>query len=86
MFTDLAAQSSLAGTMAHYHTHGGTQKQYTWGDDTNTYRWGEHIYTLYTGSSRPQNFFSAGCLFADFAIAVIFYPVIKSLRKFCAYF
>ena len=29
------------------------------------------------GSSQPQHFFAAGCLFADFAIAVIFYPVIK---------
>ena len=27
------------------------------------------------GSSQPQHFFAAGCLFADFAIAVIFYPV-----------
>ena len=34
------------------------------------------------GSSQPQHFFSAGCLFADFAIAVIFYPVIKTLWKF----
>ena len=31
------------------------------------------------GSSQPQNFFSAGCVFADFAIAVIFYHVIKTL-------
>ena len=34
------------------------------------------------GSSQPQHFFAAGCLFADFAIAVIFYPVIKTLWKF----
>ena len=31
------------------------------------------------GSSQPQHFFAAGRLFADFAIAVIFYPVIKTL-------
>ena len=30
------------------------------------------------GYSHPQNFFAEGCLFADFAIAVIFYPVIKT--------
>ena len=30
------------------------------------------------GSSQPQHFFDAGCVFADFAIAVIFYPTIKS--------
>ena len=34
------------------------------------------------GSSQTQHFFAAGCLFADFAIAVIFYPVIKTLWKF----
>ena len=34
------------------------------------------------GSSQPQHFFAAGCLFADFAIAVIFFPVIKNLWKF----
>ena len=33
------------------------------------------------GSSQPQHFFAAGCLFSDFAIAVIFYPVIKTLLK-----
>ena len=32
-----------------------------------------------TGSSQPQHFFAAGCLFAYFAITVIFYPVIKTL-------
>ena len=37
------------------------------------------IYML--GSSQPQHFFAAGCVFADFAIAVIFYPVIKTLWK-----
>ena len=31
------------------------------------------------GSSQPQYFFAELCVFADFAIAVIFYPVIKSL-------
>ena len=31
------------------------------------------------GSSEPQHFFAAGCVFADFAIAVIFYPFIKTL-------
>ena len=30
-------------------------------------------------SSQPQHFSAAGCVFADFAIAVIFYPVIKTL-------
>ena len=34
------------------------------------------------GSSQPQIFFAAGCLFADFAIAEIFYSVIKTLWKF----
>ena len=34
------------------------------------------------GSSQPQHFFAAGCIFPDFAIAVIFYPVIKTLSKF----
>ena len=29
-------------------------------------------------SSQPQIFFAAGCLFADFAITVIFYPEIKT--------
>ena len=33
------------------------------------------------GSSQPQHFFAAGCLFADFAIAVNFYSVIKTLWK-----
>ena len=32
------------------------------------------------GSSQPQHFFAAGCLFADFAIAVIFYPVIIFMK------
>ena len=27
------------------------------------------------GSSQPQHFLATGCFFADFAIAVIFYPV-----------
>ena len=31
------------------------------------------------GSSQQQNFFAAGCVFADFAIAVIFHPEIKTL-------
>ena len=31
------------------------------------------------GSSQPQNFFAAGCLFADFAIAFVFRPVIRNL-------
>ena len=31
------------------------------------------------GSSQPQQIFSAGCDFADFAISVIFYPVLKTL-------
>ena len=30
------------------------------------------------GSSQQQHFFAAGCVFADFAIAVIYYPVIKT--------
>ena len=38
--------------------------------------------THMAGSSQPQHFFAAGCLFADFAIAVIFYPVIKTDIKF----
>ena len=38
------------------------------------------------GSSQPQHFFAAGCLFADFAIAVIFYPVIKFYNNLCAYY
>ena len=29
------------------------------------------------GSSQPQHFFAAGCVFADFAITLIFYSVIK---------
>ena len=37
-------------------------------------------------SSQPQIFFDAGCLFADFAITVIFYPVIKLYESFCAYY
>ena len=36
-------------------------------------------YYYMAGSSQPQHFFAAGCLFADFAIDVIFYPVIKTL-------
>ena len=35
------------------------------------------------GSFQSQHFFAAGCVFADFAIAVIFYPVIKSLFGCC---
>ena len=31
-----------------------------------------HKLTYMAGSSQPQNFFAAGCVFADFAIAVIF--------------
>ena len=34
------------------------------------------------GSSQPQHFFAAGCIFADFAIAVIYYPVIKTSLNF----
>ena len=34
------------------------------------------------GSYQPQHFFAAGCAFADFAITVIFYPVIKTLWNF----
>ena len=30
------------------------------------------------GSSQPQHFFAEGCILAEFAIAVILYPVIKS--------
>ena len=30
------------------------------------------------GFSQPQQYFAAGCIFSDFAIAVIFYPVIKT--------
>ena len=37
------------------------------------------------GSSQPQHFFAAGCGFADFAITVIFYPVIKTYKNCCAY-
>ena len=33
------------------------------------------------GSSQPQHVFAAECVFADFASAVIFYPVIKTLWK-----
>ena len=38
------------------------------------------------GSSQPQHFFAAGCVFANFAISVIFYPVIKTLRNLFADF
>ena len=31
------------------------------------------------GSSQPQHFFAAGCVFADFASALIFCPVITNL-------
>ena len=34
------------------------------------------------GSSQQQYFFAAGYIFADFAIAVIVYPVIKTLWIF----
>ena len=37
------------------------------------------IYKHMAGSSQPQLFFAAGCLFADFVIAVKFCLVIKSL-------
>ena len=36
-------------------------------------------YLHMAGSSQPQHFFAAGCIFADFAIALISYPVIKTL-------
>ena len=38
-----------------------------------------HLNLHMAGASQPQHFFAAGCLFADFAIPVIFYPVIKTL-------
>ena len=45
------------------------------------------VYGIYmAGSSQPQHFFAEGCIFADFAIAVIFYPVIKSLSYLCILF
>ena len=31
------------------------------------------------GSSQPQHFFAAGCLFADFVIALIYYPIKETL-------
>ena len=34
------------------------------------------------GSSHPQHFFAAGCIFADFAIAVLFHPVKKIFWDF----
>ena len=34
------------------------------------------------GSSQPQHFFPEGCIIADFAIAVIFHPAIRSLWKY----
>ena len=37
------------------------------------------IYKHMAGSSQPQHFFAAEWVFADFAIAVIFSPVIKTL-------
>ena len=33
-----------------------------------------HFDAYMAGSSQPQHFFAAGCIFADFAITVIFYP------------
>ena len=36
-----------------------------------------HINFHMAGSSQPQHFFTAGCLFTDFA-AVIFYPIINT--------
>ena len=39
-------------------------------------------YAHMAGSSQPQHFFAAGCIFADFVIALILYPVIKT----CAYY
>ena len=42
-------------------------------DPINFYPVAPHI----TGSSQPKHFFAAGFIFADFTIAVIFYPVIK---------
>ena len=37
------------------------------------------IWLYKAGSSQPQHFFAAGCIFADFALTVIFYSVIKTL-------
>ena len=37
------------------------------------------------GSSQPQHFFAAGCVFADFANAVIFILKEKLYENFCAY-
>ena len=37
------------------------------------------------GSSQQQHFFAAGCVFSHLAIAVIFYPVIKSSWNFFAW-
>ena len=34
------------------------------------------------GSSQPQHFFAAECIFAVFGIALIFYPEKKTLLKF----
>ena len=40
----------------------------------------EGLYHIHmAGSSQSQHFFAAGCIFADFSIAVIFYPAIKTL-------
>ena len=38
------------------------------------------------GFSQPQHFLAAGCIFADFVIAAIFYHVIKFYENFCAYY
>ena len=38
------------------------------------------------GSSQPQHFFIAGCVFADFAITVIFLILNKNILNFCAYY
>jgi len=39
----------------------------------------DFVFLHMAGSSQPQNFFAAGCIFADFGIALIFYPVKKTL-------
>ena len=37
-------------------------------------------------STQPQIFFAARCILADFAIAVIFDPVMKVYENFCAHY
>ena len=39
---------------------------------------GKPLLVHMAGSSQPQHFFAEGCILAEFAIAVILYPVIKS--------